>query len=336
MKEALIFIVLSLFTQNVHTNFQHLNDIPPRLQWNENEGYCGEVSLISAGLYYGQYGSQFDMRAIAGKGKAQNKCQLLLGVDDEYTAGQLRLSKTAWNTNTNNGQLFLKWVKQNVLNGYPVAIGIYMNQNLFYGTSNANAGDPDYDHIVPVYGISSAYPFTDTNYHGDDVIWFSDNGLWSPSHRPLYQFNYTFDGFQANRRQANAKNGNIYSMPVGPGNYGLSVTGVVDANRDCLPVRIQTNVNYEQPEIAENSNTRPTAMSLSLTITVSNLQPNVAYNLYRYNSTQAVPQSSFNAAAASAAAHWRIQITFGSTYSMTETIQSSAFAIYRAVKASAA
>ena len=31
------------------------NPIPPRLQWNENNGYCGEMSFISAGLYYGQY-----------------------------------------------------------------------------------------------------------------------------------------------------------------------------------------------------------------------------------------------------------------------------------------
>ncbi len=30
-------------------------DIPPRFQWNANNGYCGEVSFISAGLYYGQY-----------------------------------------------------------------------------------------------------------------------------------------------------------------------------------------------------------------------------------------------------------------------------------------
>jgi hypothetical protein len=39
------------------------NDIPPRLQWNHNAGYCGEVSLISAGLYYGQYISQYDARS---------------------------------------------------------------------------------------------------------------------------------------------------------------------------------------------------------------------------------------------------------------------------------
>jgi hypothetical protein len=29
------------------------NPIPPRTQWKANWGYCGEVSFISAGLYYG-------------------------------------------------------------------------------------------------------------------------------------------------------------------------------------------------------------------------------------------------------------------------------------------
>ena len=30
-------------------------DIPPRFQWNANNGYCGETAFISVGLYYGQY-----------------------------------------------------------------------------------------------------------------------------------------------------------------------------------------------------------------------------------------------------------------------------------------
>ena len=71
--------------------FIQSNDIPPRLQWNHNSGYCGEVSLISAGLYYGQYISQYDTRAIATQGAPQNKDQLLLGINDQYAATQMRL-----------------------------------------------------------------------------------------------------------------------------------------------------------------------------------------------------------------------------------------------------
>ncbi len=94
------------------------NNVPPRYQWDGNEGYCGEVSLISASLFYGTYISQYDIRAIAGKGKAQNQCQLLVGVNDQYTATQLHLTSIEFNTKTEqNTNQFLIWVKQNVLRG---------------------------------------------------------------------------------------------------------------------------------------------------------------------------------------------------------------------------
>ena len=48
-----------------YSNHRIINEIPPRIQWNANDGYCGEVSLISAGLYYGQYVSQYDARVFA-------------------------------------------------------------------------------------------------------------------------------------------------------------------------------------------------------------------------------------------------------------------------------
>jgi hypothetical protein len=41
------------------------SNIPDRLQWLHNDGYCGEVSLIMAGLKYGQYHSQYDAREIS-------------------------------------------------------------------------------------------------------------------------------------------------------------------------------------------------------------------------------------------------------------------------------
>src|SRR5580692_10667511 len=70
----------------------HANNIPPRYQWDANNGYCGEVSLISAGLYYGQYVSQYDIRALAIKNVPQNDGQLLIGLNDQYAASQLHLN----------------------------------------------------------------------------------------------------------------------------------------------------------------------------------------------------------------------------------------------------
>lgn len=49
-----LFVISSLtFTAIIAAEWKL--DIPPRYQWNANNGYCGEVSFISVGLYYGQY-----------------------------------------------------------------------------------------------------------------------------------------------------------------------------------------------------------------------------------------------------------------------------------------
>ncbi len=310
------------------------NDIPPRFQWNSNLGYCGEVSLISAGLYYGQYISQYQARVIAGKGAPQNKCQLLLGRNDYAAAAQMHLEATEWNTSEEqNTDQFLAWVKQNVVKGYPVAIGIYTNEYLFYDDTDPDAGDSEYDHIVPVTAFSSNHPLRDPAYYGDDIIFFSDNGLWGDPNHPQYNFSYSAGEFQADRRQANAENGPIYSISNDGDNYGIAITGVMDLDGDTLPVRVTTNVNYEKPEIQDGSNTQPVPMPVVLTITISGLQPNVAYNLYRYNDLSLVPNSHFNGRAHNAYQHWQIEIISGSTYVMTQQIDSDEVAVYRAVKA---
>ena len=182
-------------------------DIPPRNQWEGNYGYCGEVSLVSAGLYYGQYVSQYDARAIASQNTPQNQenSQLLLGVNDQYAASQMHLKSIEWNSSDQQASTqFLAWVKQMVVKGYPVAIGILMNNYLFYGDKNATAGQTDYDHIVPILGIGSSQSLTDPGYYSDDVIYLSDNGLWTPhGSDPNYIFKYPFGAFQQDRKQAN-------------------------------------------------------------------------------------------------------------------------------------
>ncbi|MFM0286921.1 hypothetical protein [Paraburkholderia megapolitana] len=313
--------------------------VPPRLQWEGNYGYCGEVSMISAGLYYGQYISQYDARAIASKNTPQYKenSQLLPGVNDAYAAAQMHLKAIEWDaaaeTDTNS---FLAWVKQNVLASYPVIIAIYTNRYLFAGSSNPNAGDPEYDHVVPVTGIASKHPLTrPATYFGDDVITFNDDGHWTPKGKPSYVFSYSFGDFQKNRAQANAPTGSVYSLPNNGTNYGIAITGVIDRDNETVPVRLTVNRNYEKPDIKPGSGLRPASMPLILKVEVSGLKPDVAYKLYRYNRMDAVPDGAFNAHASQADKQWDIYIAAGSTYVVTETIQSSDVAVYRAVAADA-
>lgn len=313
-----------------------LNPLPPRIQWNANYGYCGETSFISAGLSYGQYLSQYDARAIASNNAPQNRSssQLLLGVNDVAAAKAMHLAATPFNTAAQTSTAaFLTWVKANVIAGRPVVMGVFMNQSRFYGTTNLNAGDAEYDHIVIATGITSTHPLTGPAvYYADDILTFNDNGLWTgtPTGQPQNTFSCSFGTFVASRQQANAKTAAVYSLKNG-GNYGIAITGVIDLSRETVPVRLTTSVNAELPAIAKNSTTRPAAKPVTLTVTVSGLTPGVTYNLYRYTSMAAVPDSNINANAAKAAQKWTVKIASGSTYTMTQTINSNEIAVYRAV-----
>jgi len=321
--------------------FSLVNDIPPRLQWNANNGYCGEVSFINAGLYYGQYLSQFDVRAIASPNKNQNlaESQLLLGRNDVFAATQMHLNVVAWeNSNKQSTAAFLTWIKSNILLKFPVIIGVFTNENKFYGSTNLDAGDPDYDHIVTVIGLSSKTPLTiPVTYSGDDILQISDHGLWTGegNSSPPYIFNYSFASFQGTRQQANASPAAVYTLPVGNGNYGITVTGVTDLDGSTVPVRLATSARNEAPAMKEGSNTRPAPMPLTLTITVSNLKPNVNYNLYRYNSVESVPNSGFNKNASKASQKWPVIISSGSSFVSKLTIQSNEVAIFRSVPTTA-
>ena len=313
--------------------------IPPRIQWNANYGYCGETAFVSAGLYYGQYISQYDARAIASKNTRQSleSSQLLLGVNDVAAAKAMRLNATAFDTAKQpTSKAFLTWVKSNVVAGSPVVIGVFANQFRFDGAANPNAGFSEYDHIVTVTGITSTRPLTGpTIYYADDVLTFNDGGLWTGTNgQPQNSFSYPFGTFATTRQRANARTGPVYSLKSGA-DYGIAITGIIDLNRDTVPVRLTTSVNAETPTMVDGSNTRPPAKPVTLTITVSSLKPGTTYNLYRYSSMANVPDSRFNANAAKAAQKWTITIPAGSTFTMTQTINSNEIAVYRAVPAGA-
>jgi hypothetical protein len=314
------------------------NDIPPRLQWNANWGYCGEVSFISAGLYYGQYISQYDARALATPGVPQNlvNSQLLLDVNAKFAAAAMHLNVQTWNSASKKpSTTFLSWVKHYVGAGYPVVIGLFDNYYRFYNDKNPNAGSVAYDHIVPVFGISSDFKLPSRHYHPRDTISFNDNGEWWDGNHPQYVFTYKFDKFQLTRQQANSPTGPVYSIDSAGPDYGIAFLGVADTGHVTLPVRLATSVNYEKPSIKNGTSTRPKPMPLTLSITVSGLTPGVAYKLYRYNNAANVPDANFNALSGNAAQSWNINIGSGSTYTRTENIMSDEQAFYRAVPASA-
>lgn len=335
--------------------------ISPRLQWLANMGYCGETAFLCAGLKFGQYMSQFDIRAIAANGPhptldfhpgpphksdacSAQQCQLLLNVNDSFTAGHLRFKYTPWADT--DYQAFMIWIKQNVLAGAVVVVGVYENQCFFEDDSKCDTqyGDKAYDHIVVVEKIDSVHP-NDGTYYGDDVIYISDHGLWDykdfhpfppyssqqpPPQIPQYIYSATFDAIGTTRKGANSGADTAllyYICNTRVGQFGIALQGI--QGDDALPVSITTQYNYEDPSIVDGSNSRPAAMSETITVTVSSLEVGKLYNLYRYDDPNKVPIGNFNQYVSQAVQQYSITGAAEGSWSMNMPIQTSDQVFFR-------
>ena len=177
--------------------------LQPFYQWENNDGYCGEVSMMQAGLSNGQWMSQFNARLICGTGLSQSgpngacsahrgqvnyNAQLLLespgtGVSgpNTYADAAMCLSNSRLNAATYNYtaqpagmpgyENYMSWVKEQVIAGNQVTIAVLLN----------GGGDPQYDHEVAVMKIGTNHSPSDPTYYPDDVVYFDDHGVYTLS-----------------------------------------------------------------------------------------------------------------------------------------------------------
>lgn len=323
----------------IPTRYSFSHGIPPRKQWDANFGYCGETSFISAGLHFGQYCSQFTARSLASPGMAQSSedSQLLLGVNDEAAALKMRLQATVFSSDTQRTTRALTdWIKDQTLKGRVVILGLFNNGIVLDEWTDINDGDTTYDHIVPVLAWGSNHVLADysSTAFSDDVITFSDNGLFGEP--PTYQFFYSLRmrSLPASRRQANNPNGLIYRLKNRAPNFAIAIAGPLDLDGVLVPVKLDANQDRE-PKLAEGANTAPTPNPLTLTATVTIPDTSVAYTLYYYGDFAKVPVANFNANAAAAKLSWNIPANSGATFSIAIQTNTGATAVFRAVRQSA-
>lgn len=180
-------------------------------QWNANNGYCGEASLISAGLANGQYMSQADARlacgAFMGKASGGMGASLLqsgeMGATSLNYNAQLLLEDAAAGVSGANdfGQgarcaanSGLKATTYPFKTGYKTAnIGdsgvkdylswikseMIAGHHVTIGVLWNGGDDAQYDHIVSVVKIGTNHDVNDPSYYPDDVLYFDDHGLYT-------------------------------------------------------------------------------------------------------------------------------------------------------------
>ena len=73
---------------------------------------------------------------------------IVAGIEnDRHAAAKMHFTVIEWDAKAQTSTAsFLAWVKENVVKGYPVAIGIYTNEHRFYKNPDRNAGDPNAEH----------------------------------------------------------------------------------------------------------------------------------------------------------------------------------------------
>lgn len=311
-----------------------LEFMPPRIQWDANLGYCGETSFIQAGLLYGQYLSQYKVREILSGHQSDEEDQLLVGANDQSAADLLKLTYVAFEP-TENTSAWLEWIKPHVLAGHPVTVGVLTNFDpLFFGQAEEALapGQPEYDHIVNVVDITG---------DGDNTtITFYDHGLWSmcrpdgawgiDKHRDS-TFSYNVKDITKSRKEANLASTAYSIVDASEPKFAIAITGPANLNEghDNI-VSIQASPAEEKPVMEEESDDKPVASSMLLSVTVYGLVQHTHYSLYMYNSMESVPEKGSNPATL-AANTWNF-IATGTKHALQVPIKSDEVAVFRCYK----
>jgi hypothetical protein len=279
--------------------------IPPRLQWDNNNGYCGECSIQQIALFYGTYISEYNVRQIIDPTQRQD-----VWVPDNSGPifDALRLNYTAWNSSlpTPQYQNYLVWAKSHLQQMHPVIIDVYVQG----GT------DPDYDHIIPATGFSS--PDTNT-FHGTDTLTFNDNYDPTPFTRAFSTLNDT---------RAMQGNGAVYEYCIPTEtDYGAAVTGIQDASGAARTVSVSVD-RWNEPNLSEGAS----PVQMNATIQVSSLTKGSTYMLLRYNGYQNVPTNNYLSSAYNSATTF---VATNNTQTLYDSFLSSATVIYRCVASAA-
>lgn len=99
--------------------------------------------------------------------------------------------------------------------------------------------------------------------------------------------------FFGSRKKANSVGGEHYLVPL-KFPFGIAYSGVLDKDKQLLPIEIKANPSEEKHQIEEGSDVRPAKINMVLDVTVSKMKPDVTYNLYRYTDEKKVPIDKFN------------------------------------------
>lgn len=263
-------------------------------------GYCGETSIQSSALLYGNWISQERVRNAGGG-------EIVVGINAHTAARALRLTFTEWAfTSAPQPQPtgYLAWVRGHVDAGHPVIAGVYM----------AVMNDSDYDHEVAIIGYDAG------------GLYYNDWYQATPRYLPL-------PASIKSRAQCRGVGDQPYEYCL-PSlvDYGMAVTGVRDPRGELRPISLSVG-RWDEPDWGVEDRLNEPLVTLRPVVTARGLTPGVTYALLRFDTAASLPSAGGFLAAA-----WSEKVTFTATgtsasVSSLGTISSGGTYFYRCVVA---
>jgi hypothetical protein len=244
-----------------------------RIQWLENNGYCGETSLQEIALYFGTYASQARIRAIYDPSQQNDLVEL-----EEWAQvlPALGLKADVFPTEALPAPQFhayAAWMKRHLEARHPVIVTGYVFEQR--DTENP------VDHIMTASGYVGCAV---AGYSDDDTFIINDH--YRSTAAFALQARWLFD-----TRDMQA-NGATYGLSIQKEyNYGLAITGTTNRSPFALPVRLELD-RIDEPNLISGES----PADFAATVTVEGLLPGKVYVLYRYNDPTKVPVANYTAA----------------------------------------
>jgi hypothetical protein len=276
-------------------------DIPPRKQWTNKSGYCGEVCIQQIALYYGAYISQYRIREIIDPTQAQD---VWVPENSGPIFKALKFATRTWDSTlaTPQYKAYLVWIKGHLQQGHPVIFDVFVQ----------GESDPAYDHIMLATGFTAANAAA---YDPADSLIFTD-GYWSRPYSRLFG--------SLHDTRAMSGNGAVYEYCIPKRvDRGCAVLGFKDLSGTALPVSMKID-RWDEPNVTQGA----WPAELNATIRVGGLKAGNSYALLRYDDYRRVPKNNY---LASAFDRKTVFTASSGSASFSDTVRSDGMAIYRCV-----
>ena len=294
--------------------------VAPRLQWDNDGGYCGSMAIQNVALAKGVWLSQQQVRDATVNGGGHD--HEILATNIELALTTLKLQHEGFDYKKEpvpQADAYRRWLKKQLTAGHGVAWMIMLHG----GSYPVYPGLPYgfYSHVEPVLGVMSSRPLSDPEWHDDDIIVHGTDAS-------RFSYYRRFDSLPANITAHNnslcAEDYLAYPCIYEKYGFGWAVQGVVDkAQPHGLPVSLEVD-SVDEPDTSVGRKPKP----LIGTLTISGLSPGGLFEVWRWDSFA----TAFNYSAGAVVHDFNASST-GLTWVDPKAILSSSATYYRVLPA---